>query len=91
MSNDFKFLMFAGRLFHSLGAATEYNVPAERSALYKGTTSLSGVFVDSDRVHVCPIVAGFRIRSERYPGVPERRALNVAINNLYFILDVTSS
>ena len=58
VSNDFKFLMFAGRLFHSLCAATELDVPADRSPLYKGTTSLSGAFVDWERVR--PIVAGFK-------------------------------
>ena len=43
-----KFLMFAGRLFHSLGAATDHDLavdvnagPLERSPLYKDTTSLS--------------------------------------------------
>ena len=42
--------MFAGRLFYNLGAATEQDVPVERSPLYKGTTSLSGAFVNWDRV-----------------------------------------
>ena len=81
--------MLAGRLFHSLGAATEYDVPAERSPLYRGTTSLSGASDDWDRVRL--VVVCFSSRSERYPGVPVRRALNVTINSLYFILDATGN
>ena len=50
MSNDHELLMFAGRLFHSLGAATEKDVPAERSPLYRGTISLSGALIDWDRI-----------------------------------------
>ena len=48
MSNDFKFLMLAGRLFHSLSVATEWDLPVDRSPLYKGTTSPSRAFVDWD-------------------------------------------
>ena len=53
--------MFAGRVFHSLGAATEWDVLAERSPLYRGTTSLSGASVDWDRVLL--VIAGFTSKS----------------------------
>ena len=85
MSTDFEFLMFAGRLFHSLSAATDWDVLAERSPLYRGTTSLSEASVDLDRVLL--VIAGFTRKSERYPGVPVRRALNVTIISLNCILD----
>ena len=81
--------MLAGRLSHSLGAATELDVPAERSPLYRGTTSLSGTSFDWDRVRL--VIVCFMSRSERYPSVPVRRALNVTINSLYFILDDTGN
>ena len=87
VSNDLELLMLAGRLFHSLGAATEYDVPAERSPLYRSTISLSGASNDWDRVRL--VMFCFTSRSERYPGVPVRMALNVTINSLYFILDAT--
>ena len=73
--------MFAGRLFHSLGAATEYGVPAERSPLYRGTTSLSGASIGWDRVRL--VIVCFTSRSERYPSVPVRRVLHVTINILW--------
>ena len=57
--------MFAGRLFHSLGAATEYGVPAERSPLYNGTTSLSGAFIDWDSVRPIVAVSGADLRGIR--------------------------
>ena len=46
MSNDFKFLTFDGRLFHSLGDATEYdkyshsNVPLIKAGVYQFITWL---------------------------------------------------
>ena len=46
MSNDFKFLTFDGRLFHSLGAATEWdkyshsNVPLITAGVYQFITWL---------------------------------------------------
>ena len=86
MSNIPEFLIFAGRVFHSLAclsATTEQDVHAERSPLFIGTTntSLPRAFVDCDRVLL--VIAGFTSRSERYPGVRVRIALNVTSKSLY--------
>ena len=43
--------------------------------------------IDWDRVRL--VIVCFTSRSEMYPGVPVRRALNVTINSVYFIRDAT--